>query len=119
MARFLSQGCNESGNDAVSFMASIGVTVLLKAGRDAGPRGRVRVVAPAGERDTLHLSITDAAGHDVASALTTTLLVGALRGASRPRPGRTGGTRQPGHARPRWRSSAGHRAAVASWPATG
>jgi hypothetical protein len=35
------------------------------------------------DRDTLHLSITDAAGHDVASALTATLLVGALRGARR------------------------------------
>ncbi|UJW32059.1 serine/threonine-protein phosphatase [Saccharothrix sp. AJ9571] len=35
------------------------------------------------DRDTLHLSITDATGHDVASALTATLLVGALRGARR------------------------------------
>ncbi len=35
------------------------------------------------DRETLHLSITDAAGHDVASALTATLLVGALRGARR------------------------------------
>ncbi|MGM1062247.1 PP2C family protein-serine/threonine phosphatase [Saccharothrix sp. Mg75] len=35
------------------------------------------------DRDTLHLSITDAVGHDVASALTATLLVGALRGARR------------------------------------
>lgn len=35
------------------------------------------------DRDTLYLSITDAAGHDVASALTATLLVGALRGARR------------------------------------
>ncbi len=35
------------------------------------------------DRDTLHLSITDAAGHDVTSALTATLLVGALRGARR------------------------------------
>ncbi|MEV6605862.1 PP2C family protein-serine/threonine phosphatase [Kutzneria sp. NPDC051319] len=35
------------------------------------------------DRDALHLSITDAAGHDVASALTATLLVGALRGARR------------------------------------
>ena len=35
------------------------------------------------DRDTLHLSITDAAGHEVASALTATLLVGALRGARR------------------------------------
>jgi hypothetical protein len=35
------------------------------------------------DRDTLHLSITDAAGHDVASALIATLLVGALRGARR------------------------------------
>ncbi len=30
----------------VSFMASIGITLLLNASRDAGPRGRVRVVAP-------------------------------------------------------------------------
>ncbi len=35
------------------------------------------------DRDTLHLSITDATGHDVTSALTATLLVGALRGARR------------------------------------
>ncbi|TQM79981.1 stage II sporulation protein E [Saccharothrix saharensis] len=35
------------------------------------------------DHDTLHLSITDATGHDVASALTATLLVGALRGARR------------------------------------
>lgn len=35
------------------------------------------------DRDTLHLSITDAVGHDVASALTASLLVGALRGARR------------------------------------
>jgi len=35
------------------------------------------------DRETLHLSITDAAGHNVASALTATLLVGALRGARR------------------------------------
>jgi hypothetical protein len=35
------------------------------------------------DRNTLHLSITDAAGHDVTSALTATLLVGALRGARR------------------------------------
>ncbi|MCC8242682.1 PP2C family protein-serine/threonine phosphatase [Saccharothrix luteola] len=35
------------------------------------------------DRDTLHLSMTDAVGHDVASALTATLLVGALRGARR------------------------------------
>jgi serine phosphatase RsbU (regulator of sigma subunit) len=35
------------------------------------------------DRDTLHVSITDAAGHDVTSALTATLLVGALRGARR------------------------------------
>lgn len=35
------------------------------------------------DRDVLHLSITDATGHDVASALTATLLVGALRGARR------------------------------------
>jgi serine phosphatase RsbU (regulator of sigma subunit) len=35
------------------------------------------------DRDTLHLSITDATGHDVASALAATLLVGALRGARR------------------------------------
>lgn len=32
-------------------------------------------------RDTLHLSITDAMGHDTHSALLATLLVGALRGA--------------------------------------
>lgn len=30
----------------VSFMASIGITMLLKAAREAGPRGRIRVVAP-------------------------------------------------------------------------
>ncbi|MDQ7810731.1 PP2C family protein-serine/threonine phosphatase [Amycolatopsis sp. A133] len=35
------------------------------------------------DHDTLHLSITDAAGHDVTSALTATLLVGALRGGRR------------------------------------
>jgi hypothetical protein len=35
------------------------------------------------DRDTLHLSVTDAAGHEVDSALTATLLVGALRGARR------------------------------------
>jgi serine phosphatase RsbU (regulator of sigma subunit) len=35
------------------------------------------------DRGTLHLSITDATGHDVASALTATLLVGALRRARR------------------------------------
>lgn len=35
------------------------------------------------DRDTLHVSITDATGHDVASALTATLLVGALRRARR------------------------------------
>ncbi|GAB3105748.1 PP2C family protein-serine/threonine phosphatase [Streptomyces calidiresistens] len=35
------------------------------------------------ERDTLHLSITDAMGHDVDSALLATLLMGALRGARR------------------------------------
>ncbi|MEU9187547.1 PP2C family protein-serine/threonine phosphatase [Streptomyces sp. NPDC048484] len=34
-------------------------------------------------RDTLHLSITDAMGHDTDSALLATLLVGALRGARR------------------------------------
>ncbi|MFI9006153.1 PP2C family protein-serine/threonine phosphatase [Actinosynnema sp. NPDC053489] len=35
------------------------------------------------ERETLHLSVTDAVGHHVESALTATLLVGALRGARR------------------------------------
>ncbi|MER6976898.1 PP2C family protein-serine/threonine phosphatase [Streptomyces carpinensis] len=35
------------------------------------------------DRDTLHLSITDAMGHDTHSALLATLLVGALRGARR------------------------------------
>ncbi|HUQ61654.1 PP2C family protein-serine/threonine phosphatase, partial [Lentzea sp.] len=35
------------------------------------------------DRDALHLSITDAVGHDVAAALTATLLVGALRRARR------------------------------------
>ncbi|MFG2386182.1 PP2C family protein-serine/threonine phosphatase [Streptomyces avermitilis] len=35
------------------------------------------------DRDTLHLSITDAMGHDTDSALLATLLVGALRGARR------------------------------------
>jgi hypothetical protein len=35
------------------------------------------------DRDTLHLLITDGADHDVASALTATLLVGALCGARR------------------------------------
>jgi serine phosphatase RsbU (regulator of sigma subunit) len=35
------------------------------------------------ERDTLHLSVTDAMGHGVAAALTATLCVGALRGARR------------------------------------
>ncbi len=35
------------------------------------------------DRDTLFVSITDAVGHDVGSALTAALLVGALRGARR------------------------------------
>ncbi|WP_404815523.1 PP2C family protein-serine/threonine phosphatase [Streptomyces thermolineatus] len=35
------------------------------------------------DRDALHLSLTDAMGHDVASALAATLLTGALRGARR------------------------------------
>ncbi|MEU7527306.1 PP2C family protein-serine/threonine phosphatase [Saccharothrix sp. NPDC042600] len=35
------------------------------------------------DRETLHLSVTDAVGHHVDSALTATLLVGALRGARR------------------------------------
>jgi len=35
------------------------------------------------ERDTLHLSLTDAMGHDVSAALLATVLVGALRGARR------------------------------------
>ncbi len=35
------------------------------------------------DRNTLHLSMTDAVGHDVTSALIATLLVGALRGARR------------------------------------
>ncbi|MET9801587.1 PP2C family protein-serine/threonine phosphatase [Streptomyces sp. NPDC006368] len=35
------------------------------------------------DRDTLHLSITDAMGHDTDSALLATLLLGALRGARR------------------------------------
>ncbi|MHA6782038.1 PP2C family protein-serine/threonine phosphatase [Pseudonocardia saturnea] len=35
------------------------------------------------DRDTLHLSITDAAGHDVGAALLATVLVGALRNARR------------------------------------
>ncbi|MFF8974996.1 PP2C family protein-serine/threonine phosphatase [Streptomyces sp. NPDC014995] len=35
------------------------------------------------DRDTLHLSITDAMGHDTNSALLATLLMGALRGARR------------------------------------
>ncbi|MEW1868459.1 PP2C family protein-serine/threonine phosphatase [Streptomyces caelestis] len=35
------------------------------------------------DRDTLHLSVTDAMGHDTASALLATLLVGALRRARR------------------------------------
>ncbi|MFD7658768.1 PP2C family protein-serine/threonine phosphatase [Actinosynnema sp. NPDC059797] len=35
------------------------------------------------EQETLHLSVTDAVGHHVDSALTATLLVGALRGARR------------------------------------
>ncbi|MEV5145161.1 PP2C family protein-serine/threonine phosphatase [Streptomyces sp. NPDC052727] len=35
------------------------------------------------DRDTLHLSITDAMGHDTDSALLATLLMGALRGARR------------------------------------
>ncbi|MEU4743489.1 PP2C family protein-serine/threonine phosphatase [Actinosynnema sp. NPDC023658] len=35
------------------------------------------------DHDVLHLSITDAVGHDVASALTATLLTAALRGARR------------------------------------
>jgi hypothetical protein len=35
------------------------------------------------DRDTLHLSVTDPMGHDFGSALTATVLVGALRGARR------------------------------------
>lgn len=35
------------------------------------------------DRDTLHLSITDAAGHDVAASLLATVLVGGLRNARR------------------------------------
>ncbi|MTE19240.1 SpoIIE family protein phosphatase [Streptomyces sp. TRM43335] len=35
------------------------------------------------ERDTLHLSVTDAMGHEVNAALLATLLLGALRGARR------------------------------------
>ncbi|HEX6344984.1 PP2C family protein-serine/threonine phosphatase [Umezawaea sp.] len=35
------------------------------------------------DRDSLHVSMTDAVGHDVSSALTATLLVGALRKARR------------------------------------
>jgi serine phosphatase RsbU (regulator of sigma subunit) len=39
------------------------------------------------DRDSLHLSITDAMGHDVDAALLATLLVSALRGARRTRSG--------------------------------
>ncbi|WP_245950673.1 PP2C family protein-serine/threonine phosphatase [Saccharothrix carnea] len=46
------------------------------------------------DRETLHLSMTDAVGHDVASALTATLLVGALRGARRAGRDLTGQARQ-------------------------
>ncbi|MFG2480722.1 PP2C family protein-serine/threonine phosphatase [Streptomyces fagopyri] len=35
------------------------------------------------DRDTLHLSVTDLMGHDIAAALAATVLVGALRGARR------------------------------------
>ncbi|MFF7974351.1 SpoIIE family protein phosphatase [Streptomyces sp. NPDC007905] len=35
------------------------------------------------DRDTLHLSVTDPMGHDIAAALAATVLVGALRGARR------------------------------------
>ncbi|MFC9115709.1 PP2C family protein-serine/threonine phosphatase [Streptomyces sp. NPDC057092] len=35
------------------------------------------------DRDTLHVSVTDPMGHDVAAALAATILVGALRGARR------------------------------------
>lgn len=35
------------------------------------------------DQDTLHLSVTDPMGHDIESALTATILVGALRGARR------------------------------------
>lgn len=35
------------------------------------------------DRDTLHVSVTDPMGHDIASALAATVLVGALRGARR------------------------------------
>ncbi|MGI5328686.1 SpoIIE family protein phosphatase [Actinomadura nitritigenes] len=43
------------------------------------------------DHDTLHLSMTDAMGHDVDAALLATLLVNASRGAPRrSRPGRTG-----------------------------
>ncbi|WP_405693250.1 PP2C family protein-serine/threonine phosphatase [Streptomyces sp. NBC_01185] len=39
------------------------------------------------ERDTLHLSVTDPMGHDLAAALAATVLVNALRGARRARAG--------------------------------
>ena len=48
-------------------------------------------------RDVLHLSLTDAMGHGVASALTATLCVGSLRNTRRDRrlPARAGGRREP------------------------
>jgi hypothetical protein len=39
------------------------------------------------DRDTLHLSITDAMGHEVDAAMLATLLVNALRNAHVPAPG--------------------------------
>ncbi|WP_410585497.1 PP2C family protein-serine/threonine phosphatase [Amycolatopsis sp. lyj-108] len=50
------------------------------------------------DHDTLHLSITDAVGHDVASALTATLLVSALRRARRARHDLAEQARQANHA---------------------
>ena len=77
-------------------------------------------------RDLLHLSITDAVGHGVHSALTATLCVGSLRNTRRQRrhAARPGAGRQPGLDRQRTRTgsrsppgySAGSTCAPASWP---
>jgi hypothetical protein len=50
------------------------------------------------DRDVLHLSMTDAVGHDVASALIATLLVGALRRARRAGVDLAGQAEQANHA---------------------
>ena len=69
------------------------------------------------DHDTLHLSITDAMGHDVDAALMATLLVNASRGARRAgaRLARTGPPDPPGPPRPR-PTDLRHRPAAAHRP---